>query len=137
MKAWKRASPTRPRTTFENGELESVPRHEHRSETVPGGGVWKLGELVVDPGLAGVLAAEDHRPAVLQRRGPGAARRLRQVREANPRRALGVKAVHASCRWGSASGGACAGSEHESRGGGAPPGQRRPRGPGAGRRGIG
>ncbi len=64
MKAWKRASPTRPRTTFENGELESVPRHEHRSETVPGGGVWKLGELVVDPGLAGVLAAEDHAHAL-------------------------------------------------------------------------
>src|SRR5258708_25066150 len=101
MKAWKRASPTRPRTTFENGELESVPRHEHRSETVPGGGVWKLGELVVDPGLAGVLAAEDHRPAVLQRRGPGAARRLRQGPETKPRRALGGQAGGARCPSGS------------------------------------
>src|SRR5258708_14584137 len=97
MKAWKRASPTRPRTTFENGELESVPRHEHRSETVPGGGVWKLGELVVDPGLAGVLAAEDHRPAVLQRRGPGAARRLRQVPQTNPPPTLRCKAGVPRC----------------------------------------
>src|ERR1700688_275567 len=95
MKARQRASTTCPRATFEQRKLESVPRHEHGSERDPGGRVWELGELVVDPGLPRVLTAKDHRPPVLQCGRSGATGGLRQVWQANPRRAPGVEAVDA------------------------------------------
>src|ERR1700686_1569441 len=95
MKARQRASTTRPRATFEQRQLESMPRHEHGSERVPDGRVWQLGELVVDSGLPRVLTSKDHRPAVLQCGRSGATCGLRQVWKANPRHAPGVEAVDA------------------------------------------
>src|SRR5690349_16712017 len=95
-----RASPAAgPRASFIYGELESVTWVEHGSAAAPGVTRAVARELVDDPPLARVLAAEDHDVAAVEGRGAPAAGGFGQRWEARPGAIRRVEAVDPRGRW--------------------------------------